>query len=168
VLVYGDHDAKLKLKPHEVRAGAKHTSVSAAVLTAVGSGAWAEDRVPAALVPPRGRSLPTGRVDTVGGQIDLGATLLHYLGVPQPASFVGLPLVEERRGFAARYDGSAADDDVVVSVHAGGKSRCRARADPKARGDQAACDALRARAKAQLDVSERITLMNLAADLSRR
>jgi hypothetical protein len=46
--------------------------------------------------------------------VDLGATLLHLLGVRAPPSFVGRVLVEPGPGFAPLPEGSGVGDDRML------------------------------------------------------
>lgn len=117
VLVYGDHVTQLPDTP--------------ALLELAGVRSWDPavptrlHRVPAFLWVP-GTEL-RGHSDRVGGQIDLGATVLHLLGVSPPAAFVGRPLVEPGVGFAALPDGSAIADDrmfVASGRDIGGEGAC--------------------------------------------
>jgi phosphoglycerol transferase MdoB-like AlkP superfamily enzyme len=106
VAIYGDHDSRLPLSPE--------------LLTLAGVGNWTfatplqQDRIAGLLVLPRAQV--HAQVDTVGGHIDLAPTLLHYLGVPVPRSFIGRPLLPALpegadHGFAVYADGSAIGDD---------------------------------------------------------
>lgn len=102
VAIYGDHDSRLPLGPE--------------LLTLAGAGPWTlatplqQDRIAGLLVLPR--SQVRGQVDAVGGHIDLAPTLLHYLGVPAPRSFIGRPLLpgQSDPGLAVFSDGSALGD----------------------------------------------------------
>ncbi|MFO7566491.1 MAG: sulfatase-like hydrolase/transferase [Enhygromyxa sp.] len=103
VALYGDHDARFELDQYPE------------VLTLAGIGDWDPaafarlERVPLFIrIPPSTRP-PRGTMEQVGGQVDVGPTLLHALGVPRPRAFVGRPLVlgSEDQSFAAYPDGSA-------------------------------------------------------------
>lgn len=99
VLIYGDHDSRLPLDA-ELLALAGVTTWSPALPLQL-------DRIAGLLVLP-GAPLH-GEVNAVGGHIDLAPTLLHYLGVAAPRSFIGRPLLPDQAdpGFAAFADGSA-------------------------------------------------------------
>jgi lipoteichoic acid synthase len=100
LVMFGDHVAQLEETPQMLRLAGVETWNPAVPrrLHKVGAFVWA----------PGG---PTGHGDRVGGQIDLGTTALHLLGVPPPGSFLGRPLVEAGPGFAALPDGSAVGDE---------------------------------------------------------
>ncbi len=104
VLIYGDHDSRLPLSPE--------------LLTLAGVTQWTtatplqQDRIAGLLVLPEHPKSLHGPVTTVGGHIDLAPTLLHYLGIAAPRSFIGRPLLPDQQGpgFAAFSDGSAIGD----------------------------------------------------------
>lgn len=163
LVLYGDHDAKLKYKRKIAKRAAKVLNVKEATLARIGKRDWAVDQVPLFILPPEGSSLAPAVVPTVGGQIDIGATLLHYLGVDAPASFLGLPLLAVREGWAGRYDGAAADDERLVRVRKGAQS-CHA-----APGNELdvppSCEDLVARSEAQAEMSALITIQDLASEV---
>jgi phosphoglycerol transferase MdoB-like AlkP superfamily enzyme len=104
VMIYGDHVAGLGEPPE--------------VLELAGLPRWDPS------VPTRLRTIPAfawvpraslgGRIERVGGHVDLGATLLHLLGVRAPPSFVGRVLVEPGPGFAPLPEGSGVGDDRML------------------------------------------------------
>jgi phosphoglycerol transferase MdoB-like AlkP superfamily enzyme len=109
-------------------------------------------RVPMVIVPP-GRALAGQRgtrVETAGTLLDVAPTLLHLLGIRAPAAFLGRSLVPPASGFAANVAGVAIDGERLWTGAA-----CYTRGG--AALPTAACDALRARARAQLEVSALIT-----------
>ena len=102
VALYGDHDARL---PYD-----------ADLRRLVGVERWSPsleqrlERIPLFVVLPD--NARKGVVETTGGQIDIGPTLLHYLGVPRPSSFLGQPLLATLHHRVVAYpEGSAFTDD---------------------------------------------------------
>jgi hypothetical protein len=120
------------------------------------------DRIPLLIVPPAARPLAPSVVSTVGGQLDIGATVLHYLGVPAAPSMIGLPLRSGREGFVGRYDGGAAD--ALRTLTRKRKDAC-AWIAPEGHDGEPDCKDLVERVEAQLEVSRHITLQDLAASL---
>ncbi|MCA9711108.1 MAG: hypothetical protein KDK70_35025, partial [Myxococcales bacterium] len=152
LVVYGDHVTGLGEPPE--------------VLALAGRPAWdpaahvALHRVPVFVwVGEAADPSLRGRRSAVGGQIDIGATVLHLLGVddPRPAAW-GRTLLDPEAGFAALANGSAVDDALIYVAegpgigHDGG---CflhpEGRSVPLAR-----CEALRERAQQELDAARRV------------
>jgi phosphoglycerol transferase MdoB-like AlkP superfamily enzyme len=158
LLVFGDHVAQLEETPRMLElAGVEAWSPAVpARLHKVGTFLWA----------PGG---PTGRVDRVGGQIDLGATALHLLGVPPPQSFLGRPLVEPGRGFVALPDGSAVSGDRMFVARGRDIGRDGACFDHPRGGARPLrdCRDLADRAALELRVSRRILDHDLFRELDR-
>lgn len=103
-------------------------------------------------------------VDTVGGQINIGPTILYRLGVSRRSSFLGLPLLPagEAQGYAARLDGAAVGRDWVYAPNNGGacfERKTRRKVAP------AVCAAGTARAQRELEQSWRVTLHDLAGNM---
>ncbi len=113
-------------------------------------------RVPVFIWEPSGTL--HGRRSIVGGQIDVGVTALHLLGVEPPASAVGTPLVGEGPGFAALPTGGVVGPDRMLVRRGASTPTAGVCIDPhepggRPRGD---CDALEARALDQLGLARRI------------
>ncbi len=164
IVLYGDHDSKLPFGTKHADATAKHMNLDKAALRLIGKRDASMDRIPLWIIPPSVERLPPALVTTVGGQIDIGPTLLHYLGVPAPAAFLGLPLLQEREGQVARHDGVAADSTRILRP-SGRRFSCSAW--PGAPAAKLECDDLQRSAETQLQVSKTVTLYDLAAELSR-
>ncbi|MDD9942790.1 MAG: LTA synthase family protein [Myxococcales bacterium] len=155
VVVYGDHDSRLRFDGARLTRIQKSMPNRRAQLRKVGSRAWVADRIPLFFVLPK-RS-QSGEVTTVGGQIDIAPTILHYLGIERPTAFLGRPLLAGRQGFVARMDGSAAVSGIALSSR--GKQRCTS-----LRGrslNAAKCESLDARAQQELSMSWAVTLNDL-------
>lgn len=107
-----------------------------------------------------------GRSDLVGGQIDLGPTALHVLGIDPPMSFVGTPLLEQGPGFAAFPNGGGATEDRML-IRRGPdvpvKGLCVELPSERVR-DRADCDALEVRVGDQLQLARRILDHDLYRD----
>jgi phosphoglycerol transferase MdoB-like AlkP superfamily enzyme len=147
VALYGDHDARLDLDD-DLLSLARALPWSPSVFHRL-------ERVPFFAVVPNG---PTGEIDTVGGQVDVGPTLLHLHGIEPPEAFIGRPLsVADLDGFAAYPDGSAfADDRYFVSraTDLPDDGACfDARGTSRPRRD---CDALAERSREHLEHSRAV------------
>ncbi len=117
LVIYGDHVTGLGEPPP--------------VLALAGRPAWdpsvhvALHRVPVFVWAGDGRSTGLiGRRSTVGGHIDIGATVLHLLGMddPRPAAW-GRTLLDPDPGFAALSDGSAVDAELAFVARGTGIPR---------------------------------------------
>ena len=96
------------------------------------------DRVPFFVILPPGSRPPEGsplavvhEVPAIGGHVDIAPTLLHLLGIREPASFVGESLLPEgERRYSAHPDGSA-ESHPVRAGHVVQRLRGRARRSRK-------------------------------------
>jgi phosphoglycerol transferase MdoB-like AlkP superfamily enzyme len=165
VAVYGDHDSRLPHTPEFLGLAAPLAQ----------SPAWTPalplqlDRVAAVVALPGGQV--RGEVGAVGGHIDLAPTLLHYLGVPAPRSFVGRPLLPETpsgAGLAAFSDGSAIGGGRVFVAAGREISRSGSCFEHPSGGPlpRAACDELAARALELLQMSRTVVDHDLARTLA--
>jgi lipoteichoic acid synthase len=149
VVVYGDHVTGMGEPPP--------------VLALAGRPAWdpsvhvALHRVPVFIWVGDGSDPSlTGPRSTVGGQIDIGATVLHLLGIedPRPAAW-GRTLLDPDPGFAALSDGSAVSSELLLVARGQGIGReggCFTR--PQGRSvPLARCESLRRRARAELSAA---------------
>ena len=159
IVLYGDHVTGMKYDEH--------------VLRLAGAPSWSPDvearlrRVAGFIWMPGGTL--RGESELVGGQIDLGVTALHLLGVDPPASTVGTPLVGAGPGFAALPGGGAVDGERIlvrrnVTDPAG---RCFAypAGTPLPRTE---CDDLDTRAATQLDIARTVLDHDLYKDAEAR
>ena len=155
VVVYGDHVTGMELD-QDVMA-----------ITGVPDDRYSQirmHRVPVFIWVPGG--VLKGRRSIVGGQVDIGVTALHLLGVDPPAASVGTPLLDDGPGFAAMPTGDAVDADRML-VRRGSatptEGACIEPLEPggKPRSD---CDALEARAHEQLELARRVLDHDLYVD----
>lgn len=121
-------------------------------------------RVPVFIWEPSGAL--HGRRSMVGGQIDIGVTALHLLGVDPPASAVGTPLLADGPGFAALPTGGAVDAERMLIRRGRTTPAEGACIDPhepggRPRGD---CMPLETRALDQLDLARRVLDHDLYVD----
>lgn len=155
VVVYGDHVTGMDLNDE------------VAELAGVSDERYTEmrmHRVPAFIwVPGEGMH---GRQSMVGGQIDLGVTGLHLLGVDPPAAAVGTPLMGGGPGFAALPTGGAVAAEHMLVRRGGSTPTKGACIDPREPGGhaRAECDALEQRALEQLDLARRVLDHDLYRD----
>jgi hypothetical protein len=109
------------------------------------------------IVLPQSDTPKTARV--YGAQIDIAPTLLHYLGVEPPRSFMGHALLpEDVGGFVARWDGSFVSPPLVYDA---GLNDCRVISDLRALPDTS-CRDVATRARKQLAMSWLVTNDDLA------
>ncbi len=157
VVMYGDHDAHLKTSPRERQALAAMTNVPQSKTEFIGTGSWYMSRIPLFILFPGDQ---TSKVAPVyGGQIDFAPTILHYLGIDPPRSFMGHPLLpEDVGGFVARWDGSFVSPPLVFDA---GLDECRVLADYRSLPSEA-CRPLADRTRKELDASWLVTNNDLA------
>jgi phosphoglycerol transferase MdoB-like AlkP superfamily enzyme len=163
VVLFGDHDSRLRLRSRELGKADRALNLDKTTMRSLALRAWETDLLPLLIVPPEGSPVGPQTIDTVGGLIDIGPTVLRLIGVEPPLSFVGRPLLPTREGgVAVRLDGSAADDQRRWTAR--GKGACRG--PRRERLDLERCDELRATARRELDLSDTITMFDLAARMS--
>lgn len=105
LVIFGDHDAKLRLTEAHVAWAVEHLDLGSTRVRRIADRHLAADRIPLLIRLPKASK--RGRVATVGGQIDIAPTALHWLGVDAPRSFIGRPLLAGRPGRVVTLDGSA-------------------------------------------------------------
>ncbi len=168
VMMYGDHEAHLKTSPRDRASLASLTNLPKWKTDLIGTGTpqgepWAQNRIPLLVLFPGDSAARTAAV--YGAQLDFAPTLLHYLGLPAPRSFLGHALLpEDTGGFVARWDGSAVSPPLLFdATHDDCRDLDGLSALPPAR-----CSALAERAKKQLQMSWLITNNDLARWLDER
>lgn len=128
--------------------------------------AWAKAnrRVPLLIRLPHGAH--AGEIGTVGGELDLAPTLLALLGISIDGEpLFGQDLLTTTAPLVVQPDGTATDGErMAFASLAGGVDRCFAYGDGKAL-DPAACDALAARAREELDLSRAVIRKNMITAL---
>ena len=159
VVIYGDHVTGLG-EPESVLALAGRPAWDPSVHAAL-------HRVPVFVwVGEQDGGPLVGRRSTVGGQIDIGATVVHLLGIDDPRPMAwGRTLLDPDPGFAAFFGGSAVDPELLfvargpgIGREGGCFERRAGRSVPLTR-----CESLRRRARAELDDARLV----LAHDLAR-
>jgi phosphoglycerol transferase MdoB-like AlkP superfamily enzyme len=121
------------------------------------------DRVAMVVVPPPGAGGPGGLVvPTVGGLLDIAPTVLHLLGVDRPRPFMGRSLLGASPGVAAQATGEVVGDGLMWSGAA-----CY-RYPEALTVPSGECDAIRERAREELEVSWLITRHGLGPKLAGR
>jgi phosphoglycerol transferase MdoB-like AlkP superfamily enzyme len=165
VVIYGDHDSRIELDDEMILLAGEHTNLTPEVIEHVKGRGWPTDQVPVLVVPPDARVTPRV-VSTIGGQVDIAPTVLHFLGLPAPASFVGRSLVATEPGHAYRVDGSAVEDDLILSGRDEAAVCYRSPLGPTE--PVARCADLRVRADRETTLSERATDYDLAQIINAR
>ena len=165
VVLYGDHDWGLPLDD-AVRQLAAFSQSPELLL----------DRVPLVIRLPDGSE--RGVVETVGGHVDVGPTVLHLLGLERPASMLGTSLLPERSRAVALPNGSAVSATQAWVAGAEiwqpeGRARGQAIADAGCwdrltgtQGNDEDCAALSDRAREELRAARDIVWFDQAARLA--
>ncbi|KIG13662.1 Phosphoglycerol transferase [Enhygromyxa salina] len=170
VALYGDHDARFELDEYPE------------VIELAGAEGWDPalfhrlERVPLFVRVPVEQRPPYGSVEVTGGQVDVGPTLLHALGLERPPGFVGQPLLPgmEPAGFAAYPDGSAFGP---ITIDGGRMFVAAGHGIPREGGcfefpeggsrPLGECEALAERAREELATSRAVVDHDLHVELSR-
>ena len=159
VVIYGDHDSRMKFAPRL----AAETDLSPDTQRRLAIRDYTTKQIPLLVVLPERLHAAPRVVHTLGGQVDIGATLAHLFGLAQPRSFIGQSLLPERVGHASRIDGSGVDGQHIYIAPGGG--RCESFPDLQ-RVEPDACRELSLRTQEELNMSWNVTLLDLAAKLA--
>jgi len=159
VLIYGDHDSRMKFSARLMT----DTDLSPDTQRRLQIRDYTTKQIPLLVVLPERLAAAPRVVHTIGGQVDIGATVLHLYGLQKPRSFIGQSLVPERVGHASRIDGSGVDGDHIYIAPGGG--RCETYPDFQRVGREA-CDELSHRTQEELNSSWNVTLLDLAGRLA--
>ncbi|HSW30353.1 MAG TPA: hypothetical protein VLH75_12790, partial [Longimicrobiales bacterium] len=121
------------------------------------------DRVAMVVVPPPWVDDSGGVVvAAVGGLLDVAPTVLHLLGIERPRPFMGRSLLGSSPGLAAQATGEVVGDGLMWS---GAACYRYPEALTVSAGE---CDAIRGRAREELEVSWLITRHGLGPKLTGR
>ncbi|MET0794391.1 MAG: sulfatase-like hydrolase/transferase, partial [Polyangiaceae bacterium] len=159
IVIYGDHDSRMKF----FAPLASETDLTPDTQHRLAIRDYTTKQIPLFVVLPERLHAPPRVVHTLGGQVDIGATILHLFGIPRPGSFIGQSLVPEHTGHASRIDGSGVDGEHIYIAPGGG--RCESFPDFK-RVDIGACAALSKKTQEELNMSWDVTLLDLASKLA--
>ncbi|HET7541345.1 MAG TPA: LTA synthase family protein, partial [Polyangiaceae bacterium] len=155
VVIYGDHDSRMRFSTHWMG----ETDLSPDSQRRLAIRDYTTKQIPLLIALPESVQAGPRVVRTLGGQVDIGATILHLYGLKQPHSFIGQSLVPERVGHASRIDGSGVDGQHIYIAPGGG--RCETFPDFR-RVDRNACADLSRRTQEELNASWNVTLLDLA------
>jgi phosphoglycerol transferase MdoB-like AlkP superfamily enzyme len=159
VVIYGDHDSRMKF-PAYVETD---TDLPPDTQRRLAIRDYTTKQIPLLVVlPDRLHSAPRV-VHTIGGQVDIGATIAHLFGLKRPGSFIGQSLLPEHTGHASRIDGSGVDGQKIYIAPGGG--RCESFPDFR-RLDRNACAELSKKTQEELNMSWDVTLLDLASKLA--
>lgn len=100
-----------------------------------------------------------GTTESPIGQIDIGPTLLHLLGVERPATFLGRPALRPV-DFAARWEPVSGFNDQFMFQ----RDRCFSRRDGL-EVDRELCDQLAVQAAREVEISYNVTAYDLVPEL---
>ena len=159
VVIYGDHDSRMKFA-QSVEA---ETDLTPEVQRRLAIRDYTTKQIPLFVVLPA--KLGTGGrvIHSLGGQVDIGATIVHLFGLTRPGSFIGQSLLPERAGHASRIDGSGVDGTDIYIAPGGG--RCESYPDFNRLG-RADCAELSRKTQEELNMSWDVTLLDLASKLA--
>ena len=159
VVIYGDHDSRMKFPQHlEI-----DTDLTPDTQRRLAIRDYTTKQIPLLVVLPERLHAAPRVVHTLGGQVDIGATIAHLFGLKRPASFIGQSLVPERAGHASRIDGSGVDGQHIYIAPGGG--RCETYPDLQ-HVELAACAELSKKTQEELNMSWNVTLLDLASILA--
>jgi phosphoglycerol transferase MdoB-like AlkP superfamily enzyme len=159
VVIYGDHDSRTKFSPRLMT----ETDLSPETQRRLVIRDYTTKQIPLFVLLPERLHVAPRQVHTIGGQVDIGATVLHLFGLKQPHSFIGQALVPEHVGHASRIDGSGVDGQQIYIAPGGG--RCESFPDFR-RLELDACNELGHRTQEELNMSWNVTLLDLAGRLA--
>lgn len=159
VVIYGDHDSRMRFSSRWMT----ETNIDPETRRRISIRDYTTKQIPLLVVLPERVQAAARVVHTLGGQVDIGATILHLYGLKQPRSFIGQSLVPERAGHASRIDGSGVDGQHIYVAPGGG--RCESFPDFQ-RVDRDACAELSRRTQEELNLSWDVTLQDLAGKLT--
>jgi lipoteichoic acid synthase len=159
IVIYGDHDSRMKFPAYQ----ASETDLPPDIQRRLAIRDYTTKQIPLLVVLPEKLHAAPRVVHTLGGQVDIGATILHLFGVKRPGSFIGQSLLPERAGHASRIDGSGVAGDKIYIAPGGG--RCETFPDFK-RLDKGACADLSKKTQEELNMSWDVTLLDLASKLA--
>jgi phosphoglycerol transferase MdoB-like AlkP superfamily enzyme len=159
VVIYGDHDSRMKFPAYQ----ATETDLPPDIQRRLAIRDYTTKQIPLLVVLPEKLHAAPRVIHTLGGQVDIGATILHLFGVKRPGSFIGQSLLPERAGHASRIDGSGVAGDRIYIAPGGG--RCESFPDFK-RLDKNACADLSKKTQEELNMSWDVTLLDLASKLA--
>lgn len=167
VVIYGDHDSKLTFGKASQVAATKALDLTSQVATTLGKRGFETKKIPVVFVPPK---LDKAEVITaIGGQVDIGPTVLDWLGREAPTSFIGRVLFNDAEGtppcdncnVVVRYDGTALDSTLLWDA---GTTTCYER-ESGTKTVAKRCSRLQHLADEELAMSWDVTLHNLARPL---
>ena len=159
LVIYGDHDSRMKFAAHL----AINTDLPPDTQRRLAIRDYTTKQIPLFVVLPERLHAAPHVIHTLGGQVDIGATIAHLFGIERPGSFIGQSLVPERVGHASRIDGSGVDGEHIYIAPGGG--RCESFPDFK-RLDLGACAELSKKVQEELNMSWDVTLLDLASRLA--
>ncbi len=159
IVIYGDHDSRMKF-PAGLAVG---TDLTPDTQRRLAIRDYTTKQIPLFVVLPERLHAPPRVIHTLGGQVDIGATIAHLFGIQRPGSFIGQSLVPERVGHASRIDGSGVDGEHIYIAPGGG--RCESFPDLQ-RLELSACAELSKKTQEELNMSWDVTLLDLASKLA--
>ncbi len=159
VVIFGDHDNKLKLDRKDRRNAMRVLDLPDDAINRMARKHISMDKVPFIIALPKTSRQEPREFLTIGGQIDIGATLLHLFGLKRPRSFLGQSLTRGREGHAVRADGSMIRGNRIFLNRRGG--RCLAHPSGR-RLPRGQCRGMRRQANRELEMSWVVTRSDLA------
>jgi phosphoglycerol transferase MdoB-like AlkP superfamily enzyme len=158
-VIYGDHDSRMKF-PARLAAD---TDLAPDIQRRLAIRDYTTKQIPLFIVLPERLHAAPRVIHTLGGQVDIGATIAHLFGLERPGSFIGQSLVPEHVGHASRIDGSGVDGEHIYISPGGG--RCETFPGFQTL-DLGACADLSRKIQEELNMSWDVTLLDLASKLA--
>jgi lipoteichoic acid synthase len=191
VVIYGDHDSKLKIKETYLEYLEKYLELEDDIVSSLLEREVYTDKIPFLIIPAKSKRKLTKLsevdfenkdpkhvlwalknenrvIETVGGHIDMAPTILHLFGLDSPKSFIGLPLVFDNKikRVVTRLDGNFISQEEIYNK---GLKNCTSRKS-KSKSNKFSskqCRRLIKNGQKQLEISKIVNSENLAFELSK-
>ena len=162
-VVFGDHDAMLKMTEKEISLARGVVNLNDVQLTEIQARSFTYNKVPVLIFAS---DLEGQReIEKIGGQIDIAPTVLHLLGIEPPLSFLGESLLMSKdSAFAVRLGKEVANSSLVYS-EVGENNSCSEKVGG-AELSERSCAMLRSLGVNQFSNSNTIVLNDLAREIS--
>ncbi|MEZ4271569.1 MAG: LTA synthase family protein [Myxococcota bacterium] len=161
LVVYGDHDAHLKIDARTRSSLADLLETPQQPQRFSGPAGWPQERVPLFFRLPNAQR-EAGISTLPAGQINIGPSVLHYLGIKPPPSFLGRALQGRERHRVSRWDGSWASEKFIYNAQS---RQCLAYTTQQ-EVPTAHCDAQTTAVAEELKMSWRLTNHDLAGAIN--
>ncbi len=169
VVIYGDHDSKLKFGGDVVKAALRDLNLDERTVHELSRREFSTKKIPLLFVPPKTKAFKRFKgevVHEIGGQVDIGPTILDWMGEEVPVSFIGQVLAKKKKGKGrclgcnevGRHDGSAAGGQLIWQEATEVCSELKT----GQKVDKKRCKPMRDRVAKELSISWDLTMHDLA------